>query len=119
MGNLSRHFDSSEMKCHCNKCDFDTIDNELINLLENIRLHFGKPVHINSACRCLEHNRSIGSKDTSQHVQGTAADITIDGVSPDNIASYIDDLNPHNGGIGIYETFTHCDVRKNKARWRK
>jgi len=116
MGNLSKHFDSSEMKCSC--CDFDTIDNKLIDLLENIRLHFAKPVHINSACRCLEYNRSIGSKDTSQHIKGTACDIRIEGVSPDVIATYVDELMPHTGGLGIYPNFNHIDVRENKARWR-
>ena len=42
----------------------------------------GLHVHINCACRCLTHNRSIGSKDTSQHVRGMAADFHIGDVKP-------------------------------------
>ncbi len=43
--------------------------------MELVRTILGaKPLHINSWYRCLELNRAIGSKDTSQHIQGCAVD---------------------------------------------
>ncbi|EDV3146998.1 DUF882 domain-containing protein, partial [Salmonella enterica subsp. enterica] len=48
---------------------------------------------------------------------GTAADIHIEGVTPQQIADYAETILPA-GGIGIYPTFTHIDVRKNRARWQ-
>ncbi|BEB16509.1 hypothetical protein VEE45_23520 [Escherichia coli] len=45
---LSKHFSRKEFKCKCGKCDYDTIDAELLVILEDVREHFGKPVIINS-----------------------------------------------------------------------
>ena len=42
--------------------------------LEEVREFIGVPLHISSGYRCLELNRAIGSKDTSAHVRGDAAD---------------------------------------------
>jgi len=64
-------------------CGTDVImlDTRLPPILERIRELCGnKSVRISSANRSLAHNRSIGSKDTSNHVKGGAADITIAGV---------------------------------------
>lgn len=118
MGDLSKHFLRSEFKCKCGKCDFDTVDYKLIILLEKIRCHFGKPVHINSGCRCKKYNRSIGSKDTSQHIKGKAADIRIDGITQDAIGQYADKLLGIDGCVIIYESFVHIDVRDGFYRGR-
>ena len=58
-------------------------------LLEKVRALFGRPLGISSGFRCLELNRSIGSKDTSQHVLGCAADFHIDGYTPHDIIERI------------------------------
>lgn len=42
--------------------------------LEEIRNILNSPMIVSSGYRCLELNRSIGSKDTSAHVKGLAAD---------------------------------------------
>ena len=112
---ISQYFTRAEFACHCG-CGFDTADHVLVRYLETIRAHFGSPIAINSAARCIKHNRSIGSKDTSQHVIGRAADITIKGISPEEVAAYADSIMPE-GGIGIYRTFTHIDSRDARARW--
>ena len=59
-------------------------------ILQPIRDHFG-PVTVNSGFRCLELNRAIGSKDTSQHVLGQAADIEVMGVDNWELAFWIKD----------------------------
>jgi uncharacterized protein YcbK (DUF882 family) len=94
---------------------------ELAIQLEIIRCHFNAPVHINSAYRSLEYNRSIGSKDTSQHVLGRAADIVVEGYTPDEVYDAIEFLIStglvKEGGLGRYNTFTHYDTRGTRARW--
>jgi uncharacterized protein YcbK (DUF882 family) len=52
------------------------------------------------------------------HLYGMAADIKLSGVSPKKVAEYAEKLLPGRGGIGIYDTFTHIDVRATKARWK-
>lgn len=42
--------------------------------LEDVRRLLGVPLHISSGYRCLALNRAIGSKDSSAHVRGLAAD---------------------------------------------
>ena len=120
---LSEHFSLDEL----NKHKFDMPDEVLDNLkmlavqLEIIRAHFNAPVIINSGYRNLEYNRNIGSKDTSQHVKGTAADIVVKDVSPDEVADALEFLINvgmlKEGGVGRYNTFTHYDIRGTRARW--
>jgi uncharacterized protein YcbK (DUF882 family) len=120
---LSEHFSLDEL----NKHKFDMPDEVLDNLkmlavqLEIIRAHFNVPVIINSGYRNLDYNRNIGSKDTSQHVKGTAADIVVKDVSPDEVADAIEFLINtgmlKEGGVGRYNTFTHYDIRGTRARW--
>ena len=90
---------------------------QLVTILQKIRNHFGKPVKINSAYRTPTYNKKIGGETYSQHTLGTAADIRITGVTPKKIAEYVETLMPKTGGIGIYPTFCHIDVRESKSRW--
>jgi len=60
------------------------------NILERVRAAFGKPVMINSGYRSPELCEAIGSKPTSQHCDGEAADIEIYGVSNYDLAKYIE-----------------------------
>jgi len=117
MGDISENFSRSEFKCSCN-CGFSTVDVELIKVLEIVRKHFKKSIRINSACRCEEHNKSIGGSYGSKHKQGIAADIVVSGVSPDKVYIFLDMFMPNSYGIGKYDNFTHIDVRKTKARWK-
>ena len=60
------------------------------NVLERVRSAFGKPVMINSGYRSPALCEAIGSKSTSQHCNGEAADIEIFGVSNYDLAKYIE-----------------------------
>lgn len=113
---VSPHFKVYEFRCKDNT-DPIFISMTLVNVLENIRKHFNKPVIINSAYRNPAKNGMSGGAKYSQHMYGLAADIHIDGVSPSEIAKYAETLMPHTGGIGIYDTFCHIDVRYEKSRW--
>ena len=54
------------------------------NVFEPIREHFGVPIHISSGYRSKELNSAIGGSSTSQHCQGEAIDIDMDGTSITN-----------------------------------
>lgn len=113
-----KHFKRSEFKCKCGKCGGFPVEpaEELVELLENIRNHFGVPVTITSGVRCKTHNANVGGASSSQHLKGTAADIKVKGVAPEKVAAYAETLLKA-GGIGRYATFTHVDVRTTKSRW--
>lgn len=113
---LSENFKVSEFKCN-DGADVVLISDELVTLLQNIRDHFGKAVVINSAYRTETYNKKVGGATHSQHILGTAADIVISGVSPLEVAQYAEYLQPSSGGIGVYTSFTHVDVRASRSRW--
>ena len=113
---LSKNFTVKEFACS-DGTDTVFISLALVNLLQKIRDHFGKAVIINSAYRTEVHNKAIGGATYSQHKYGLAADIHINGVTPKEIAAYVETLIPSSGGIGIYKSFTHVDVRRVKSRW--
>lgn len=62
------------------------------NLLQPLRDKLDKPIHINSGYRCIELNRAIRSKDSSQHILGEAADITVFGMSNIELFNIVKEL---------------------------
>lgn len=114
---VSPNFTVKEFACK-DGSDVVLINPMLVNLLQQIRNHFGLPVTINSAYRTVAYNSRVsGSSSESQHCNGNAADIVVQGVKPKDVADYVERLMPNTGGIGRYSTFTHVDVRSVKARW--
>lgn len=121
---LSKNFCAYEFACN-DKSDEFKVATELVEILQQVRDHFGKPVIINSAYRTPAYNISIGGSSKSQHCLGTAADIRIAGVDPVRIALYVASLSyfQKHGGIGYYSRaqvtggFVHVDVRVNVSRW--
>lgn len=113
---LSANFKVKEFAC-ADGSDPIFISPDLVSVLQKIRTHFGKPVTITSAYRTPTHNAKIGGVSDSQHLYGTAADIKVKDVSPARVAQYAEQILTNKGGIGVYETFIHIDVRPVKARW--
>jgi uncharacterized protein YcbK (DUF882 family) len=116
---ISKHFSRSEFACQCG-CGFDTVDHELINVLEDVRELYG-PVNINSGSRCVKHNKAVGGSDKSQHLYGKAADIVTTESAIIVVANYLEKTYPDKYGIGRYTNPSriHIDVRPDKARWSK
>jgi len=117
---LSTNFKVSEFACK-DGTDVIFISDGLVQVLQAIRSHFGKAVTINSGYRTVTYNKSkkVGGTAYSQHLYGTAADIQVKGVSPAEVAAYAETLLPDHGGIGVYGTFTHIDVREKRSRWKE
>ena len=114
---LSTNFKVKEFACN-DGSDPIFVSPELVTVLQKIRTHFRKAVTINSAYRTPPYNKKVGGEAYSQHLYGKAADIAIKGVKPATIAAYAETLLPKSGGIGIYDTFVHIDVRETKSRWK-
>lgn len=113
---ISTNFRVREFACS-DGSDPIFVDSELVSVLQKIRNHFGASVTITSAYRTPTRNKNVGGTIYSQHLYGRAADIKIKNISPAKVAAYAEKLLPNKGGIGIYDTFTHVDVRQTKARW--
>ena len=119
---LSLHFTLEELT-HTDHRQFDNSPNpdELANLnrlakfLEQVKTALGgKPVMINSAFRCKQVNDAVGSKDTSQHRIGCAADIRVPGMTPDEVVKTI-----MAAGLGYdqiireFDRWTHISIPNN------
>lgn len=115
---LSKNFKRSEFTCHCG-CEDDRVRPELIEALQELRNLVNAPIIVTSGFRCIEHNKACGGAKNSQHVYGRAADIHVSGMSQSTLASLAEKIPAFkNGGIGIYKTWVHVDVRPTgKARW--
>ena len=119
MGDLTKNFSRNEFKCKCGKCTNNYIDIRLVKGLQALRDLVGKPIIINSATRCKAHNEAVGGVSNSQHVQGRAADIRVEGMTPEALARRAEQIDVfRDGGIGTYGTFVHVDVRGHRAWWR-
>ena len=110
------YFTRSEFECSCG-CGFDTVDFELMEVLNELRGHFDEPVSVTSGARCILHNAEVGGGKTSQHLRGRAADIVVKNYTPEEVWTYLMEAYPDKYGIGKYNTFTHIDTRPTKGRW--
>ena len=117
--NLSEHFTLEELTATSHR-EFDNTPNatEIANLtrlaatLEQVKtLLGGKPVMINSGFRSKQVNDSVGSKDTSQHRIGCAADIRVPGMTPNEVVKAIiaSDIG-YDQIIREFDSWTHISV---------
>lgn len=119
-----RNFRPHEFNCKCKgKCVSinPASTRHLAWVLQQIRDLVNVPISINSAYRCPEHNLAVGGSSKSQHLLGKAADLKPKGLSTEELHDAIEDLVKSKripeGGLGLYNTFVHYDIRRIKARW--
>lgn len=74
-----------------NNEEIENLKNLVYYVLDPVRDFFRLPVTVNSGFRCQDLNKALGSKTTSQHTQGKAADIEIPTVSNLDLAKWISD----------------------------
>ena len=115
---LSKNFKLDEFKCKCGKCEPILVDEALVAWLQRIRDHFGKSVNINSGYRCEAHNASpkVGGSKSSHHVKGKAADIRVEGITPEEVAKYAESIGIRR--IGLYDTFVHIGSDPTPKFWK-
>ena len=123
--NLSPHFTLDELT-HTDHREIDNSPNQseienlqrLANFLEEVKTVLGgKPVMISSGFRCKALNDAVGSKDSSQHRIGCAADFRVPGMTPDEVVRAV-----IASGIGYdqiireFDRWTHISVPNEPAR---
>jgi uncharacterized protein YcbK (DUF882 family) len=116
---LTEHFSLEELT-HTDHREYDNTPNdaELENLkrlaefLENVKTVLGgKPVMINSAFRSKAVNDAVGSKDSSQHRMGCAADFKVPGMTPDDVVKTIISSGlPYDQIIREFDRWTHISI---------
>lgn len=119
------NFKLSEFACHDGTPVPETLYGNVYFLMQNLqalRDYFGLPVFISSGYRTADYNSNTkGAAANSTHVYALAGDIKVIGKSPRQVKEAIEYListgKMKEGGIGLYNTFVHYDVRGYKARW--
>jgi len=117
--NLTKHFTLDELTTTDHR-EFDNTPNEteranlvrLAGLLELVKVALGgKPIMVNSAFRSKKVNDAVGSKDTSQHRIGCAADIRVPGVTPDQVVKAVIAAKlPFDQIIREFDRWTHISI---------
>jgi len=122
--NLTEHFTLDELT-HTDHRELENTPNEqelanlkrLAEFLETVKSVLGgKPIMVNSAFRSKMVNDAVGSKDTSQHRIGCAADLRVPGVTPDEVVKAI-----IASGIGYdqvireFDRWTHISIPNTPA----
>ena len=83
--------------------------------LEDVRKAVGMPLRINSAYRSPEANAKVGGKSTSQHCRGTAADLKVKGMTPDQVVQAIIKAKlPYDQVIREFDSWTHVSISNGK-----
>lgn len=123
--NLSEHFTLEELTATSHR-QFDNTPNDteignlvvLAELLEKVKAFLnGKPIMVNSAFRSKAVNDSVGSKDTSQHRTGCAADIRVPGMTPDAVVRAIIAAGlPYDQLIREFDAWTHISIADKPRR---
>ena len=119
MTKLTEHFTLEELT-HTDHREFENIPNDaekanlerLALFLEQVKeVLGGKPIMVNSAFRCKQVNDAVGSKDTSQHRIGCAADIRVPNMTPDEVVkAVIASGIPYDQIIREFDRWTHISV---------
>lgn len=119
--NLSPNFTLEELT-HSEIAERKNLDNtpnasevanltRLAALLEQVRALLGKPILINSGFRSKLVNDSVGSKDTSQHRLGCAADLRVPGMTPKQVVETCIAADiPYHQIIEEFGSWTHISV---------
>jgi uncharacterized protein YcbK (DUF882 family) len=102
----------------------DDVAENIQRLAENLQVlrdFLNAPIKITSGYRSPEHNNKIGGAPNSQHMRGTASDFKVRGYQPEDVARTIEHLiadgKMEEGGLGVYPSWVHYDVRGSRARW--
>jgi len=119
MSYLSKHFTLDELTVTDHR-EFDNSPTQveisnlqrLAQLLEQVKDTLGgKPIMVNSAFRCKAVNDAVGSKDSSQHRHGCAADIRVPGMIPDEVVRAVIAAGlPYDQIIREFDRWTHISI---------
>ena len=109
--NMSLAYGLSQNEFDC-KCKYETCTQTLVSkkLLwgyEKLRKAYGYKIIVHSAMRCDRHNHDVGGVDFSTHKLGLGIDL-----SSDSLEELYDLAKRYFDKVIKYDTFIHCDMRK-------
>lgn len=116
---LSDHLYLTDFQCKCDRpyCQVVYLDEALVDSVELVWQKAGGLI-INSGHRCTAHNAAIGGRPGSLHLSGKACDMVPKKLSIPEFLVVVQSIPRFkDGGIGVYKTFIHGDVRGYCARW--
>ena len=91
------------------------MDKILLEMLDEVRDKFDKPIHITSGYRTPAHNEAVGGTENSSHLKGLAVDIACDNsVNRFDLINCLLDVGFSR--IGVAKTFIHADIDFDKAQ---
>jgi uncharacterized protein YcbK (DUF882 family) len=114
----SEHFKNQELACY--HCGVNGCQQQLLDALERLRAIIGRPIIVDDAYRCKIHNAQVGGVPNSEHVQGIAADIRVQGMTAGQLEAAARQVPAFaNGGIGRadLQVYLHVDTRATAAEW--
>lgn len=103
-----------EFRCQCGGkyCNGypDEPSEKLVRLGNDVRKHFGKPLHRSSGLRCSTWNAMQGGVSNSKHMYGKALDFRIEGKTSAQVLDYVNTLSGVNYAYAIDGKHVHMDV---------
>lgn len=123
---ITNNFNSIEFACKDGTKVPSELKENMIELAENLQVlrdELSVSISINSGYRTPTHNKRIGGVKGSFHLKAMAGDLNAKGVKPLKVAKTIKRLIKEGkmkaGGLGLYNTFVHYDIRGNYVKWNK
>ena len=90
---------------------------QVVTNLEQVSQEVGYQLQVTSGYRSPEYNARVGGAKNSQHVQGNATDIVQSGLTVEQRQAFISAaIDAGFTAIGVYNTFTHVDIRGGALR---
>lgn len=124
MEQLTRNFHRKEFDCKDGTKVPEEFKNNLVKLAVNLQVlrdDFGSALVISSGYRTPKYNKRVGGATLSQHLTASASDLSQNKETPLELYKRIERLikegKMHNGGLGLYNTFVHYDIRQKPTRW--
>ena len=123
---ITKNFNLNEFECKCGECEIPRIGvDNIIDLAEELQILRNEldkgTLSLNSGYRCPKQNEEENGVIDSEHIYARAGDVVSEFATPDEVADKVEELvkvgKMKIGGLGRYNTFTHIDIRRDKARW--
>lgn len=107
---MSKYFSVKELQCHCPRKE-NGIDPNFVKRLDELREKFGRPLLLNRAYSCPEHNAAVGGAPKSQHMTGCAADINVSKMNAVDKYTLLKLVINLGFTVGVRDDILHVDTR--------
>ncbi len=121
---LSKNFQLSEFACNDGTSVPEKLVCNVVVLAANLQVlrdDLGESLTILSGYRTPSWNTKVGGASKSMHLEAKASDLICRSLTPKQlharILKLIKDGKMKDGGVGIYKSFVHYDIRDKPTRW--